>query len=301
MKEPKVIHPEGFSVEQAWRECHDWVDRHGECSIAAAFGADPGCCSCPVCHESYWSFGAVIECECGFVFPTNWWHSYSSGVNDGRRIKAGGKPDAFIKLQCRNPFYRHGFENPTEDAFSAKDTIDWKTFCEGTPIENYLPIDKLGLCGRCGLEKEQGRRNSPTKLCIKCTTETECKFRCSMMERCCEAGVVFDELRARKPSNVGYSLPCYYVGGTTRIECEKFEPVTEQDCIDHDDKIAAAIARFTAVGPIVSRIKEEHKKRDWSGVEDGPICKGKLHLSHSGYNGHVHGKCETEDCLAWME
>lgn len=32
-----------------------------------------------------------------------------------------------------------------------------------------------------------------------------------------------------------------------------------------------------------------------------PICDGKLHLSQSSYNGHVHGKCETEGCLSWME
>lgn len=30
-------------------------------------------------------------------------------------------------------------------------------------------------------------------------------------------------------------------------------------------------------------------------------CGGKLHLSQSSYNGHVHGKCETPDCVSWME
>jgi hypothetical protein len=28
---------------------------------------------------------------------------------------------------------------------------------------------------------------------------------------------------------------------------------------------------------------------------------GWLHLSQSAYNGHVHGKCETDDCVSWME
>lgn len=32
-----------------------------------------------------------------------------------------------------------------------------------------------------------------------------------------------------------------------------------------------------------------------------PVCKGRLHLSISGYNGHVHGRCETSGCVAWME
>ena len=32
-----------------------------------------------------------------------------------------------------------------------------------------------------------------------------------------------------------------------------------------------------------------------------PACGGKLHLSQSSYNGHVWGKCETADCVSWME
>lgn len=29
--------------------------------------------------------------------------------------------------------------------------------------------------------------------------------------------------------------------------------------------------------------------------------EGRLHLSQSSYNGHVHGRCETDDCVRWME
>ena len=32
-----------------------------------------------------------------------------------------------------------------------------------------------------------------------------------------------------------------------------------------------------------------------------PECNGRLHLSQSSHNGHVHGSCETEDCMSWME
>lgn len=32
-----------------------------------------------------------------------------------------------------------------------------------------------------------------------------------------------------------------------------------------------------------------------------PVCNGRLHLSQSAYNGHVHGKCETQGCVSWME
>jgi hypothetical protein len=32
-----------------------------------------------------------------------------------------------------------------------------------------------------------------------------------------------------------------------------------------------------------------------------PACGGRLHLSQAAYNGHVHGQCETKDCVSWME
>jgi ssDNA-binding Zn-finger/Zn-ribbon topoisomerase 1 len=41
--------------------------------------------------------------------------------------------------------------------------------------------------------------------------------------------------------------------------------------------------------------------QDRAEVVECPLCKGKLHLSQSSYNGHVHGACETPDCVRWME
>lgn len=40
---------------------------------------------------------------------------------------------------------------------------------------------------------------------------------------------------------------------------------------------------------------------DRQGIVECPICKGRLHLSQSSYNGHVRGKCETDGCVSWME
>lgn len=43
------------------------------------------------------------------------------------------------------------------------------------------------------------------------------------------------------------------------------------------------------------------KKRGVSGVIDCPKCHGKLHYSISSYNGHIHGKCETQGCVSWVQ
>lgn len=39
-----------------------------------------------------------------------------------------------------------------------------------------------------------------------------------------------------------------------------------------------------------------------AGEMDCPVCKtGKLRYSRAAYNGHVHGRCSTDGCVAWME
>jgi hypothetical protein len=53
------------------------------------------------------------------------------------------------------------------------------------------------------------------------------------------------------------------------------------------------------------RINEIHgKKKPKKPIVDTikcPKCNGILHFSKSSYNGHIWGKCETEDCLSWMQ
>lgn len=60
--------------------------------------------------------------------------------------------------------------------------------------------------------------------------------------------------------------------------------------------------RMTVVMPVVGKWRIHPKpKLDRREVIECPKCKGRLHLSQSSYNGHVHGRCETEDCVSWME
>jgi hypothetical protein len=47
--------------------------------------------------------------------------------------------------------------------------------------------------------------------------------------------------------------------------------------------------------------RAKHEGKSHSDVVECPACKGRLHLSIAAYNGHVHGKCETDGCVAWME
>ena len=96
--------------------------------------------------------------------------------------------------------------------------------------------------------------------------------------------------------------PC--IGGHTAKDVFALCPKWERRSVEHAearaDAIKKSITRMTIVMPVVS---EWRKKLPFGKQEviECPVCKGRLHLSQSSYNGHVHGKCETQNCVAWME
>lgn len=69
------------------------------------------------------------------------------------------------------------------------------------------------------------------------------------------------------------------------------------------DAHAKSMLLFEKVMPVVDKWRTWTDSNPVSKIEtiNCPACGGKLHLSQSSYNGHVHGKCETPDCVAWME
>ena len=46
--------------------------------------------------------------------------------------------------------------------------------------------------------------------------------------------------------------------------------------------------------------KDAGGKTGIEGTIECPKCNGKLHYSISSHNGHLHGNCETKDCLSWV-
>ena len=122
-------------------------------------------------------------------------------------------------------------------------------------------------------------------------------------ERCVHfTGVQNKECKAGCPYErfIG-SLPCLPHLNKENATCEKYLAPTPEQIAKEEAEIEMMMARFMKVGPIIKRIKLEHKGQNWRGVEACPVCNGKLHMSHAADNGHVHGRCETENCLAWME
>jgi hypothetical protein len=82
--------------------------------------------------------------------------------------------------------------------------------------------------------------------------------------------------------------------------CPKWERHTREDGEKRALGVLRSMRKMTVAGPFIAawRRKEPRGKAE---VVECPVCKGRLHLSQSSYNGHVHGRCETADCLNWME
>lgn len=127
-----------------------------------------------------------------------------------------------------------------------------------------------------------------------------CKHFNGIQDTLCDAGLDMRAVTGGAPTGWTRRMPCFSSNGS-EIQCERYEEPTADDLAQHEADFEAAMERLRLVGPLVVEIKREHKGLSWSGTRECPVCKGVLHLSHSAYNGHVHVRCETEGCLAWME
>lgn len=78
-------------------------------------------------------------------------------------------------------------------------------------------------------------------------------------------------------------------------------PTDEQVCKDREETEARLKLIFTAIKVAGEWRVKQKPAMDRYEVVECPVCKGRLHLSQSAYNGHVHGKCDTDNCVSWME
>lgn len=99
--------------------------------------------------------------------------------------------------------------------------------------------------------------------------------------------------------------PC--IGGHTLEHPLAHCPKWERRSLQHAEKVADDFERhFRNIQIVFKALKGW---RTWTPsnrvakqeVIECPACKGRLHLSQAAYNGHVHGHCETPDCVSWME
>lgn len=86
-------------------------------------------------------------------------------------------------------------------------------------------------------------------------------------------------------------MPCEYLQLPTAEEVERDRIADKAEL----DKAVAALNVASAWRVTPKPATDRHE------VIECPACKGRLHLSQSCLNGHVHGACETKGCVSWME
>lgn len=121
----------------------------------------------------------------------------------------------------------------------------------------------------------------------------------------CTAGVAYDSVKVPKESGRGLYLPCFK-DEASHCACE------HQAFPSHEEveaEVAESDSRFRR-SMLARKAIVEHLGGPWKkgmagvgGRIDCPVCKQALALqfSRSGYNGHIHARCDTENCVAWME
>ena len=115
----------------------------------------------------------------------------------------------------------------------------------------------------------------------------------------CEAGVKFASLKYYGTTQFISSCPCF---GPELGECSQATYPTAEEMAAHDAEIAARFEKTVkARAAILAHC--DGGKEGTIGTIDFPACGGKntLEFRQSGYNGHISAKCQTEDCVHWVE
>lgn len=117
----------------------------------------------------------------------------------------------------------------------------------------------------------------------------------------CEAGVSFDTFHSTQFGE----RPCFLDDkGCSKpgsLPCEHIRRPTAEEIRLHDEWVGRRMWDFGIVMTGIQEWRESHKGKSVQDIIECPACGGRLHLRISSYNGHVHGCCETEGCVSWME
>jgi len=126
-----------------------------------------------------------------------------------------------------------------------------------------------------------------------------------LMNDKCRAGVEYDSVRAA-PDQIAavgarHGLPCFEDGCGS---CAQQRFPTEAERAQREKELLEFLGfMHTARVAIRKHAGYTGKKpsHDMRGTVECPKCRARLGYSVSSYNGHIWGRCETPNCLMWME
>lgn len=127
----------------------------------------------------------------------------------------------------------------------------------------------------------------------------------------CDVGVIYDSVKKEvffttqahdqsTPSKHKVAYPCFRHQAHLTDGCAKCHHHTPEELAEiHAERDRS----FERMALIRTAIEGALAGAKWgSGTIQCPACKsGLLRYSKAAYNGHIHAKCSTSDCAAWME
>lgn len=123
-----------------------------------------------------------------------------------------------------------------------------------------------------------------------------------VMNDCCDKSVNYQKL-AGGDLAFGWMLRIPCTGKTVAPvnECQHFQKPTTEQIAQEEADLQDRLARYEKVWPVVAKWRKEAPRGKQTVIDCPTGCGGKLHLMQARSNGHVHGKCDTEGCVSWME
>ena len=121
-----------------------------------------------------------------------------------------------------------------------------------------------------------------------------CRHFTGVQNDACAAGIPYESLRGERGL---MQIPCIHTG--KHLPCEKREYLTAEEIAAEDAEIEASFLRTSAaIKAIKAHVGGQRGVRD---EIECPTCKGRLRFTVAACNGHIHAKCSTDDCVAFMQ
>lgn len=123
----------------------------------------------------------------------------------------------------------------------------------------------------------------------------------------CAAGVNRDTMqKAATPGSDGKKMvmwgPC--IGGHTLADplayCPKWERRSLESAEKRADDVEALSDMLMKAAPVINAWRAK-PPRGKSEIITCPVCGGRLSLSQAACNGHVRARCDTENCISFIE
>lgn len=130
----------------------------------------------------------------------------------------------------------------------------------------------------------------------------KCVHFTGISEKVCKCGIKYESVRDSSVSP--YKWPCFKDDGAQTV-CDKalFPTAAEvAECVAEIKKNTTQTLEAMAAVHEAARRLGLKKGRGGTGTIKCPVCTtGTLGFSVASYNGHIWGKCSTDNCVGWMQ